>query len=133
MPYSARRTAATSLGVYSHQDLPFEMLVDELAEERRLAYSPLFQIKLIIDNTPIPDVELSELSLSPLDGTRNYTRGVPCFATSIALLDAGTPVVISDPNSPVAKALTAVAEDIARHVSIAALRQSTVVPINVIG
>jgi ATP-binding protein involved in chromosome partitioning len=47
--------------------------------------------------------------------------------------DAGTPVVISDPNSPVAKALTAVAEDIARHVSIAALRQSTVVPINVIG
>ncbi|MCB9850287.1 MAG: hypothetical protein H6817_06240 [Phycisphaerales bacterium] len=31
--------------------------------------------------------------VDPLDGTRNYVRGLPCFSTSIALLDAGTPVV----------------------------------------
>ncbi|MCP4248196.1 MAG: inositol monophosphatase [bacterium] len=31
--------------------------------------------------------------VDPLDGTRNYTRGFPCFATSIALLREGQPVV----------------------------------------
>ena len=31
--------------------------------------------------------------VDPLDGTQNYTRGFPCFATSIALLDGGEPVV----------------------------------------
>ncbi len=31
--------------------------------------------------------------VDPLDGTQNYTRGFPCFATSIALLRDGLPVV----------------------------------------
>jgi myo-inositol-1(or 4)-monophosphatase len=31
--------------------------------------------------------------MDPLDGTRNYTSGFPCFATSIAVLDQGRPVV----------------------------------------
>lgn len=47
--------------------------------------------------------------------------------------DSGLPVVISDPASPVALALTAVAEDIARHVSVAALERASIVPINMIG
>ncbi len=32
-------------------------------------------------------------AVDPLDGTRSYVRGFPCFATSIALLDGGVPVV----------------------------------------
>ncbi|HUU85459.1 MAG TPA: inositol monophosphatase [Phycisphaerae bacterium] len=32
-------------------------------------------------------------AVDPLDGTQSYTRRFPCFATSIALLDSGTPVV----------------------------------------
>ncbi|MEK6677159.1 MAG: inositol monophosphatase, partial [Planctomycetota bacterium] len=31
--------------------------------------------------------------IDPLDGTRNYVAGFPCFATSIAVLDRGIPVV----------------------------------------
>ena len=31
--------------------------------------------------------------IDPLDGTRNFVRRLPCFATSIALLDRGRPVV----------------------------------------
>jgi len=31
--------------------------------------------------------------IDPLDGTRNYVAGVPCFATSIAVVDEGIPVV----------------------------------------
>ena len=32
-------------------------------------------------------------AVDPLDGTQSYVRGFPCFATSIALLEAGVPVV----------------------------------------
>ncbi len=31
--------------------------------------------------------------IDPLDGTRNFVAGLPCFATSIAVLDAGRPVI----------------------------------------
>lgn len=31
--------------------------------------------------------------IDPLDGTRNYVSNLPCFATSIAVLDDGVPVV----------------------------------------
>ncbi|MCI0154246.1 histidinol-phosphatase [Dermacoccus nishinomiyaensis] len=31
--------------------------------------------------------------IDPIDGTKNYVRGVPVWATLIALVDAGTPVV----------------------------------------
>jgi myo-inositol-1(or 4)-monophosphatase len=31
--------------------------------------------------------------IDPLDGTRNFVRRLPCFATSIALLDHGSPAV----------------------------------------
>lgn len=39
--------------------------------------------------------------IDPLDGTRNYVRGMPCYCTSIALLKRGQPVVgvIGDMNS----------------------------------
>lgn len=47
--------------------------------------------------------------------------------------DGGVPVVISHPDSPVAKALNQIAEDLAAKVSVAALRQASVVPINLVG
>ena len=31
--------------------------------------------------------------VDPLDGTRNYASGIPCFSTSIAVLDRGVPIV----------------------------------------
>ena len=43
--------------------------------------------------------------------------------------DSGKPVVITHPESPVAKALKAISEDLAAKVSVAAMRQDNVVPI----
>jgi ATP-binding protein involved in chromosome partitioning len=47
--------------------------------------------------------------------------------------DAGTPVVVSDPDSPVAQALNQITEDLAAKISVAAVKQANFIPINLIG
>jgi ATP-binding protein involved in chromosome partitioning len=47
--------------------------------------------------------------------------------------DSGNPVVISQPDTAVARALRAMAENVAARVSVAAVNQSNFVPINLVG
>jgi len=47
--------------------------------------------------------------------------------------DSGYPVILSQPNSPVAQAMLAIAEDLAAKVSVAAMRNENVIPINMVG
>ena len=55
-----------ALGAYSHQDLPFEMLVEALQPERDMSHPPLFQVMFSLQNAPAETWELPGLTVHNL-------------------------------------------------------------------
>jgi acyl carrier protein len=64
------RVREVTLGAYTHQDLPFEVLVAAMRPQRTLQYAPLFQVKLVLQNAPRSDMELPGLTLSSVSVER---------------------------------------------------------------
>jgi amino acid adenylation domain-containing protein len=56
----------TALDAFSHQDLPFERLVEELGLARTLSHNPLFQVVLAVQNMPTGELSLPGLRIAPV-------------------------------------------------------------------
>ena len=83
------RVREACLGAYSHQNVPFEKLVEELRPERDLGRSPLFQVKLGMQNLPREELKLEGLTLSIGDGEMTTTR----LDLTVAIMDTGRDLV----------------------------------------
>ncbi len=83
------RVREVALQGYTHQDLPFEQLVEALHPTRDLSYTPLFQAMFSLDDYLVPVVELPELSVSsyPVEiGTAKFDLGLSMENTASGLV-----------------------------------------------
>jgi amino acid adenylation domain-containing protein len=67
-----KRVRDVTLGAYAHQDLPVEKIIEALQLERDTSRSPLFQVMLLMQNTPTENKELAGLTVQPLS-MENHT------------------------------------------------------------
>ncbi len=82
-----------ALSAYGHQDLPFERLVEELAPERSLARTPLFQVMFLLHGTPVEEGELAGLTLAPFGSLATVERAAK-FDLTLELIEGGPDLAV---------------------------------------
>ncbi|MFE6104394.1 non-ribosomal peptide synthase/polyketide synthase [Streptomyces laurentii] len=79
------RVREADLAAYSHQDVPFERVVDAVAPRRSAAYHPLFQVMLSLDNVSRADVRLAGLTVDAVGEPAGDGSGRAKFDLSVRL------------------------------------------------
>jgi len=81
-----KRVRTVTLEAYSHQDLPFEKLVEEMVVERDTSRLPLVQAVFALQNTPLPILSLGQVTLSPL----KFENYISKFELTLSLTETET-------------------------------------------
>ena len=75
----------TSLDAYTHQDMPFDKLVELLRPQRSLDHSPLFQVVLALQNSPAERLDLAATRIEPVALPASTAK----FDVMLSLREAG--------------------------------------------
>jgi len=84
-----QRNKQMILDAYTHQHVPFEMLVEELKPERDLAYNPLFQVLMAVHNTEQGNLSL-ETHTADAPSTANSNPELQQLSSALDKLDMRT-------------------------------------------
>jgi amino acid adenylation domain-containing protein len=68
------RVRETAVGAYTHQDLPFEKLVEELVSERDLSRNPIFQVMLNLQIAQESSMRLSDAVMDEFKRERENVK-----------------------------------------------------------
>ncbi|HEV2736817.1 MAG TPA: condensation domain-containing protein, partial [Longimicrobiaceae bacterium] len=79
------RVRETTLGAFQHQELPFELLVEELAPERSMGHTPLFHALFVLQNNPEEALRLGGLRAEPFGAAGEAAK----FDLTLALSGSG--------------------------------------------
>jgi len=80
-----KQVRTNALGAYANQDIPFETIVDTVAPNREMSYTPLFQTMFVMQNTPeIKNLETNDFSIEPIEGESSVAK----FDLTITLTDS---------------------------------------------
>ncbi|OBG83337.1 hypothetical protein A5699_04445, partial [Mycobacterium sp. E802] len=60
------RVQQKALDAYANQDVPFELLVEQLNPARSTSHHPLFQVALVFQNNVLPEVSLDGADIEPV-------------------------------------------------------------------
>ncbi len=86
-----KQVRENTLKAYSHQDLPFEKMVEVLQPDRDMSHSPIFQVAFILQNAPTERIQLKGMTFEPVQPenptskydltlyTAETEEGIACF------------------------------------------------------
>ena len=87
------RVRQNALNAYGNQDVPFELLVEQLNPTRSAAHHPLFQVSMVFQNNVRPEVTLDGVSVEPLVvSTRTAKWDLDFDLTEVRTEDPGAPM-----------------------------------------
>jgi non-ribosomal peptide synthetase component F len=84
------RVRETALGAYTHQDLPFDKLVEALNPKRDLDTTPIFQVKIDFNHAAEKGLQMSGLELHPLNVGHTHAH----FDLALSLEDTGRGLLV---------------------------------------
>ena len=83
------RVSENTISALAHQDIPFELLVEELNPERGLDQNPLFQIAFALHKAQTQQLHLPDLTLERLE----VDAGTSKFDLTLELVDSGQDLI----------------------------------------
>ncbi len=67
------RVRDVTLDAFAHQDVPFPLVVEAVAPERRAGVAPVYQVLFSFQDPPPPDLTIPDLVMSPDDSPGNHS------------------------------------------------------------